>query len=81
MRLHLPPALGYPWEPPHPGGGTRGAVGAMGPSRRSQQDAQEFLKFFMDRLHVEINRKGRRTPSILADARRTPALEEPETLR
>ncbi|KAK2540174.1 ubiquitin carboxyl-terminal hydrolase 21 isoform X1 [Columba livia] len=46
----------------------------------SQQDAQEFLKFFMDRLHVEINRKGRRTPSILADARRTPALEEPETL-
>ncbi|NXW88433.1 UBP21 hydrolase, partial [Alopecoenas beccarii] len=46
----------------------------------SQQDAQEFLKFFMDRLHVEINRKGRRTPSILADARRTPALEEPEML-
>ncbi|XP_009463247.1 PREDICTED: uncharacterized protein LOC104012590 [Nipponia nippon] len=46
----------------------------------SQQDAQEFLKFFMDRLHVEINRKGRRTPSILSDARRTPALEDPETL-
>uniref|UniRef100_A0A8C3UTW0 ubiquitinyl hydrolase 1 n=1 Tax=Catharus ustulatus TaxID=91951 RepID=A0A8C3UTW0_CATUS len=35
----------------------------------SQQDAQEFLKFFMDRLHVEINRKGR-----------PPALEDPETL-
>ncbi|NXL40861.1 UBP21 hydrolase, partial [Glaucidium brasilianum] len=47
----------------------------------SQQDAQEFLKFFMDRLHVEINRKGRRTPSILSDARRSPALEDPETLR
>ncbi|NXV88146.1 UBP21 hydrolase, partial [Calonectris borealis] len=46
----------------------------------SQQDAQEFLKFFMDRLHVEINRKGRRTPSILSDARRTPALEDPEML-
>lgn len=48
---------------------------------RSQQDAQEFLKFFMDRLHVEINRKGRRTPSILSDTRRPPALEDPETLR
>ncbi|XP_042640717.1 ubiquitin carboxyl-terminal hydrolase 21-like isoform X2 [Tyto alba] len=46
----------------------------------SQQDAQEFLKFFMDRLHVEINRKGRRTPSILSDTRRGPALEDPETL-
>ncbi|XP_059346102.1 ubiquitin carboxyl-terminal hydrolase 21 isoform X1 [Ammospiza nelsoni] len=46
----------------------------------SQQDAQEFLKFFMDRLHVEINRKGRRTPSILSDTRRAPALEDPETL-
>uniref|UniRef100_A0A8C6YV24 ubiquitinyl hydrolase 1 n=1 Tax=Nothoprocta perdicaria TaxID=30464 RepID=A0A8C6YV24_NOTPE len=32
----------------------------------SQQDAQEFLKFFMDRLHVEINRKGRRTPTPAA---------------
>ncbi|NWT12921.1 UBP21 hydrolase, partial [Vireo altiloquus] len=46
----------------------------------SQQDAQEFLKFFMDRLHVEINRKGRRTPSILSDTRRPPAPEDPETL-
>ncbi|RMB88250.1 hypothetical protein DUI87_35362 [Hirundo rustica rustica] len=46
----------------------------------SQQDAQEFLKFFMDRLHTEINRKGRRTPSILSDTRRPPALEDPETL-
>lgn len=51
------------------------------PRPRSQQDAQEFLKFFMDRLHVEINRKGRRTPSILSDTRRPPALEDPETLR
>ncbi|KAM6395263.1 LOW QUALITY PROTEIN: ubiquitin carboxyl-terminal hydrolase 21 [Rhynochetos jubatus] len=46
----------------------------------SQQDAQEFLKFFMDRLHAEINRKGRRTPSILADTRRGPAPDDPETL-
>ncbi|XP_033927231.1 ubiquitin carboxyl-terminal hydrolase 21 isoform X2 [Melopsittacus undulatus] len=46
----------------------------------SQQDAQEFLKFFMDRLHVEINRKGRRTPSILSDTRRPPTLEDPEGL-
>lgn len=66
---------------PQPPVGLGAAVGAMGPSLHSQQDAQEFLKFFMDRLHVEINRKGRRTPSILSDARRTPALEDPETLR
>ncbi|XP_006038247.2 ubiquitin carboxyl-terminal hydrolase 21 isoform X2 [Alligator sinensis] len=46
----------------------------------SQQDAQEFLKFFMDRLHVEINRKGRRTPSILADAKRTSVLEDLDAL-
>ncbi|KAM4644593.1 ubiquitin carboxyl-terminal hydrolase 21 isoform 1-T1 [Amazona ochrocephala] len=46
----------------------------------SQQDAQEFLKFFMDRLHVEINRKGHRTPSILSDTRRPPVLEDPEGL-
>lgn len=46
----------------------------------SQQDAQEFLKFFMDRLHAEINRKGRRTPSILADTRRPPAPEDADTL-
>ncbi|XP_040394729.1 ubiquitin carboxyl-terminal hydrolase 21 isoform X6 [Cygnus olor] len=46
----------------------------------SQQDAQEFLKFFMDRLHAEINRKGRRTPSILADTRRAPAPEDADTL-
>ncbi|NXI61293.1 UBP21 hydrolase, partial [Anseranas semipalmata] len=46
----------------------------------SQQDAQEFLKFFMDRLHAEINRKGRRTPSILSDTRRAPAPEDTETL-
>ncbi|NXB28687.1 UBP21 hydrolase, partial [Eulacestoma nigropectus] len=52
-----------------------------GPRAPHQQDAQEFLKFFMDRLHVEINRKGRRTPSILSDTRRPPALEDPETLR
>ncbi|XP_043819657.1 ubiquitin carboxyl-terminal hydrolase 21 isoform X3 [Dromiciops gliroides] len=49
----------------------------------SQQDAQEFLKLLMERLHLEINRRGRRAPPILAD---TPApsrrggalLEEPE---
>ncbi|XP_058516507.1 ubiquitin carboxyl-terminal hydrolase 21 isoform X1 [Ochotona princeps] len=32
----------------------------------SQQDAQEFLKLLMERLHLEINRRGRRTPAILA---------------
>ncbi|KAM8794503.1 ubiquitin carboxyl-terminal hydrolase 21 [Eudromia elegans] len=46
----------------------------------SQQDAQEFLKFFMDRLHVEINRKGRRTPSILSDTKRPSVLEDSELL-
>ncbi|OXB72343.1 UNVERIFIED_CONTAM: hypothetical protein H355_015642 [Colinus virginianus] len=45
----------------------------------SQQDAQEFLKFFMDRLHAEINRKGRRTPSILSDSRRAPVPEDTES--
>lgn len=50
-------------------------------ARCSQQDAQEFLKFFMDRLHAEINRKARRTPSILADTRRPPAPEDADTLR
>uniref|UniRef100_H3ABN0 Ubiquitin carboxyl-terminal hydrolase 21 n=1 Tax=Latimeria chalumnae TaxID=7897 RepID=H3ABN0_LATCH len=33
----------------------------------SQQDAQEFLRFLMDRLHNEINRKSRRTQSSLED--------------
>uniref|UniRef100_A0A670JRN0 Ubiquitin carboxyl-terminal hydrolase n=1 Tax=Podarcis muralis TaxID=64176 RepID=A0A670JRN0_PODMU len=46
----------------------------------SQQDAQEFLKFLMDRLHVEINRKGRKTPSILSDAKRPSVLEDTDTL-
>lgn len=46
----------------------------------SQQDAQEFLKFFMDRLHAEINRKGRRTPSILADTRRDPHPEDTHSM-
>ncbi|XP_078393582.1 ubiquitin carboxyl-terminal hydrolase 21 isoform X2 [Cetorhinus maximus] len=32
----------------------------------SQQDAQEFLRFLMDRLHVEINRKTRKTPNIMS---------------
>lgn len=32
----------------------------------SQQDAQEFLKLLMERLHLEINRRGRRAPPILA---------------
>ncbi|XP_073422994.1 ubiquitin carboxyl-terminal hydrolase 21 isoform X2 [Dendrobates tinctorius] len=43
----------------------------------SQQDAQEFLKFFMDRIHTEINKKCRRTPSILSDIKR-PMSVEPE---
>ncbi|XP_070622599.1 ubiquitin carboxyl-terminal hydrolase 21 isoform X2 [Erythrolamprus reginae] len=46
----------------------------------SQQDAQEFLKFLMDRLHVEINRKGRKSPCILSDAKWPTVLEESETL-
>ena len=65
-----PPSLrlicGHPWVPSAP---------------RSQQDAQEFLKFFMDRLHAEINRKGRRTPSILSDTRRAPPPEDSDTGR
>ncbi|XP_050785785.1 ubiquitin carboxyl-terminal hydrolase 21 isoform X3 [Gopherus flavomarginatus] len=46
----------------------------------SQQDAQEFLKFFMDRLHVEINRKGRKTPSILSDTKWPSMLEDSDPL-
>uniref|UniRef100_A0ABM5F3T7 Ubiquitin carboxyl-terminal hydrolase n=1 Tax=Pogona vitticeps TaxID=103695 RepID=A0ABM5F3T7_9SAUR len=46
----------------------------------SQQDAQEFLKFLMDRLHVEINRKGRKTPSILSDTKRPSVLEDSDSL-
>uniref|UniRef100_A0A8C3SME4 Ubiquitin carboxyl-terminal hydrolase n=1 Tax=Chelydra serpentina TaxID=8475 RepID=A0A8C3SME4_CHESE len=46
----------------------------------SQQDAQEFLKFFMDRLHVEINRKGRKTPSILSDTKWPLLLEDSDPL-
>ncbi|KAJ7307391.1 hypothetical protein JRQ81_009407 [Phrynocephalus forsythii] len=46
----------------------------------SQQDAQEFLKFLMDRLHVEINRKGRKTPSILSDSKRPSVLEDCDSL-
>ncbi|XP_014384000.1 PREDICTED: ubiquitin carboxyl-terminal hydrolase 21 [Myotis brandtii] len=34
----------------------------------SQQDAQEFLKLLMERLHLEINRRGRRAPPILASS-------------
>ncbi|XP_069797244.1 ubiquitin carboxyl-terminal hydrolase 2-like isoform X2 [Narcine bancroftii] len=30
----------------------------------SQQDAQEFLRFLMDWLHMEINRKSHKAPSI-----------------
>nr|XP_048308194.1 ubiquitin carboxyl-terminal hydrolase 21 isoform X2 [Myodes glareolus] len=51
----------------------------------SQQDAQEFLKLLMERLHLEINRRGRRAPPILSSGpvpsppRRGGALhEEPE---
>ncbi|XP_053560463.1 ubiquitin carboxyl-terminal hydrolase 21 [Bombina bombina] len=46
----------------------------------SQQDAQEFLKFFMDRIHVEINRKNRKTPSILSDVKRSVTLEHQDSL-
>ncbi|XP_042296452.1 ubiquitin carboxyl-terminal hydrolase 21 isoform X1 [Sceloporus undulatus] len=46
----------------------------------SQQDAQEFLKFLMDWLHVEINRKGRKFPSILSDTKRASVLEDSDTL-
>lgn len=46
----------------------------------SQQDAQEFLKFLMDRLHMEINRKGRKTPSILSDTKRSSVLEDSDAL-
>ncbi|XP_069073924.1 ubiquitin carboxyl-terminal hydrolase 21 isoform X1 [Pleurodeles waltl] len=46
----------------------------------SQQDAQEFLKFLMDRLHVEINRKSRRTPCILSDVKRASVLEPSDTV-
>ena len=63
-------------------------VGVGGPhpvSGRSQQDAQEFLKLLMERLHLEINRRGRRAAPILASGaaasqpRRGGALlEEPE---
>lgn len=77
LQVRDPPQNPF-WGPPR---GTRGGHKASPPCPRSQQDAQEFLKFFMDRLHVEINRKGRRTPSILSDTRRPPALEDPETLR
>ncbi|KAM8921518.1 ubiquitin carboxyl-terminal hydrolase 21 [Pelodytes ibericus] len=45
----------------------------------SQQDAQEFLKFFMDRIHVEINRKCRKAPSILSDTKRLVALESQDS--
>lgn len=51
----------------------------------SQQDAQEFLKLLMERLHLEINRRGRRAPPILASSpapsqprRGGVLLEEPE---
>lgn len=53
----------------------------------SQQDAQEFLKLLMERLHLEINRRGRRAPPILASGpvpsppRRGGALHEEPELR
>ncbi|XP_073495365.1 ubiquitin carboxyl-terminal hydrolase 21 isoform X2 [Phyllobates terribilis] len=46
----------------------------------SQQDAQEFLKFFMDRIHTEINKKCRRTPSILSDVKRPMSVEPTDFL-
>lgn len=47
----------------------------------SQQDAQEFLKFLMERLHCEINRKGQRSPRIMTNMERSTLLEDPDTLR
>lgn len=42
-------------------------LGARRPhSGCSQQDAQEFLKLLMERLHLEINRRGRRSAPLLA---------------
>lgn len=35
-------------------------------SGSSQQDAQEFLKLLMERLHLEVNRRGRRAAPLLA---------------
>uniref|UniRef100_A0A8C6A6Z5 Ubiquitin carboxyl-terminal hydrolase n=1 Tax=Marmota marmota marmota TaxID=9994 RepID=A0A8C6A6Z5_MARMA len=35
-------------------------------SGNNQQDAQEFLKLLMGRLHLELNRQGCRAPPILA---------------
>ncbi|XP_065142757.1 ubiquitin carboxyl-terminal hydrolase 21 [Paramisgurnus dabryanus] len=32
----------------------------------SQQDAQEFLRFLLDRLHTEINRRPSQCPAVLA---------------
>nr|DBA13903.1 TPA: hypothetical protein GDO54_004929 [Pyxicephalus adspersus] len=46
----------------------------------SQQDAQEFLKFFMDRIHVEINSKCRKAPSILSDAKRPVSVDPQDSL-
>ncbi|XP_040268353.1 ubiquitin carboxyl-terminal hydrolase 21 isoform X2 [Bufo bufo] len=50
------------------------------PSFTGQQDAQEFLKFFMDRIHTEINRKSKKTPSILSDAKRPVSVESQDAL-
>lgn len=65
---------------------TRGSVAHI-LSGCSQQDAQEFLKLLMERLHLEINRRGRRAPPILASGpvpsppRRGGALHEEPELR
>ncbi|KAM5124936.1 LOW QUALITY PROTEIN: ubiquitin carboxyl-terminal hydrolase 21-like [Callospermophilus lateralis] len=36
-------------------------------SGNNQQDAQEFLRLLMERLHLELNRQGCRAPPILAN--------------
>ncbi|XP_043542620.1 ubiquitin carboxyl-terminal hydrolase 2-like, partial [Chiloscyllium plagiosum] len=47
----------------------------------SQQDAQEFLRFLMDWLHVEINRKPHKTPNIMSLSGSRAPLDSLERLR
>ncbi|XP_078062104.1 ubiquitin carboxyl-terminal hydrolase 21-like isoform X2 [Mustelus asterias] len=47
----------------------------------SQQDAQEFLRFLMDRLHIEINRKTRKTPNIMSLSRARVSSDNMDRLR
>lgn len=63
------------WSEPCRAAGAGAAVWAGGACERvrpaalsgsSQQDAQEFLKLLMERLHLEVNRRGRRAAPLLA---------------